>query len=139
MLIIIGVVLGIGISVAGSILVSFYPIFPFSLIFLTTVIPSVLCLIILTYHTKPNVTKLISWLSSFIALFAISFLSFAIYDYHKMMSNMAIHSVRSDSTLNWDVIIIYNIYYSLGAALLMSPIGYFAVKWISEYKRKKSE
>jgi hypothetical protein len=132
MLVVIGVVLGVVISFIGSILISLIPYIPFVPVFLATVFPSILIFVIITYRTKPGATKFKYWLNSFISLFVISLLAFAIKNYFEAKAILN----NPGSSLNWDAIIIFNILYSLGAALLISPISYFAIKWIAQFKKQ---
>ncbi|MDC3416662.1 hypothetical protein [Aquibacillus salsiterrae] len=132
MLVVIGIVVGVVISLIGSIIISLIPYVPFAPVFLTSVIPSVLIFVIQTYQIKTDITKFKSWLNGFISLFVISLLAFAIKNYFeaKAIAN------NPGSGLNWESIIIFNILYSLGAAMLISPISYFAIKWISRFKKQ---
>lgn len=132
MLLLIGIIAGVVISLLGSAILSLYPYLPFVPIFSTTLIPSILIYVIVSYEIKPRSSKLKCWLSGFISLFIISILSFAIKNYFQLQAI----SNNPGSSLNWDAVIIANIIYSLGAAILISPIGYFAIKKIVRFKNK---
>ncbi|MBS4171729.1 hypothetical protein [Bacillus sp. FJAT-49736] len=132
MLFIIGVVLGVVISFLGSLLISLIPYIPLVPVFLASVIPSIFVFVIVAFRTKPDATKFTYWLKGFISLFVISFFAFAIKNYFeaKAVAN------NPGSSLNWDAVILFNILYSLGAALLISPISYLAIKWIAQFKKQ---
>ncbi|MEN2466858.1 hypothetical protein [Ornithinibacillus sp. JPR2-1] len=132
MLIVFGLLSGVIISLIGSFIISLVPWIPFVPVFLTTVIPSVLIFVILTFRIKPDASKLVYWVNSFIALFIIGFLTFLIRNYFQWRAVAHIEG----SGLVWDAVILFNILYSLGAALVVSPIGYLVIKWIAQLKKQ---
>lgn len=133
MLVAIGIVAGIIVSLIGSFILSLYPYLPFYPIFLATVVPSVLAFVIVSYRTKINSTRFKCWLNGFFSLFVISLFAFAIKNYIESQAIV----ISSGSSMNWDAVIIFNILYSLGAAILLSPISYFMIRKIKEFKSKQ--
>lgn len=134
MLLVIGILGGILVSFIGSMLLSFIPFIPLGPIFLTTVIPSIIVFVFITYRTKPDAATFTYWLQSFFSLFAICIIAFFAKNYFEAQATAR----NPGSSLNWDAVILFNILYSLGAALLFSPIGYSAIRWIADFKKQRT-
>ncbi|WP_138416069.1 hypothetical protein [Aquibacillus sediminis] len=128
-----GMLAGVFVAFLGSLVLSVYPYLPFIPIFLATVFPSIVVFVIVSYRIKQDTSKLTCWLTSVIALFVISLLAFSIKNYFEAQ---AVN--HPGASLNWDAIIIANILYSSGAAVLLSPLGYIVIKKIVEKKQKMS-
>ena len=133
MKLLIGIIAGTAVALIGSILISFIPYIPFGPVFLASIVPSLLIFTIVTYQIKPNRTKLMYWLHGLGSLFVISLLAFTIKSYVEYQSV----SDLPGRSLNWDAVILFNFIYLFGAALLVSPIGYYAIKWIGQVKWKQ--
>nr|WP_289038530.1 hypothetical protein [uncultured Allobacillus sp.] len=131
MLIALGVLSGVLIAFFGSFIISLIPWIPYVPVLLTTVIPSVLVFVIVTFRIRPDESKYKYWVNSFISLFVIGFVTFLIRNYFQWKAVAQIDG----SGLVWDTVILFNILYSLGAALLISPIGYLVIKWIAQFKK----
>jgi hypothetical protein len=128
----IGVLMGIIMSIIGSFLVSLIPFFPFYFIFKLSLLPSIIVFVIIALWTKPDETRSFKiWLKSFSALFLGSLLTF--FNFNRMEGTFHFNR-HSGSHLNWDAIITFNILYSLGIALAMSPLAYIVIKKIIHFK-----
>lgn len=132
MFIIIGIITGLIVSFIGSFILSLYPYLSFYPMFLATLLPSVLVFIFVTRYTKPNEKKTKSWLNGFLSLFVIGLFSFAIKSFFESRSV----ADNPGSSLNWDAVILFNFLYSLGAAILLSPVSYYMIKRISKLKEQ---
>jgi len=130
-----GITAGVIVSLLGSVIVGFNPYLPFIFIFSYTVIPSALIFALVSYLIKPNLSKFKYWLIGLITLFGVGLFSFFIHNY---LDYRAIRS-QPGEVLNWDAIILFNILYSLGVALLFSPLSYFVLKEIAIRKEKSTE
>ncbi|WP_085993969.1 hypothetical protein [Oceanobacillus senegalensis] len=130
MLFVIGMTIGIIVSFIGSFIISLIPYIPFVPVFLISILPSILVFSLVTFQTNSKSTKMKHWLTASLALFVIGLLSFGIKNYFEARAV----SGNPGGGLNWDAIILFNILYSLGAAFIVSPIGYFAIRWLSHYK-----
>ncbi|WP_240377045.1 hypothetical protein [Bacillus piscicola] len=71
-----------------------------------------------------------SWLNGFFSLFIIGMLAFGIKNYVESQASAG----HPGSSLNWDAVILFNILYSLGAAILLSPLSYFVIRRMSKQK-----
>ncbi|KAB8138113.1 hypothetical protein F9U64_06620 [Gracilibacillus oryzae] len=67
------------------------------------------------------------WLISFLILFLIIGLAFT-------LQTLIEAEIYNRQNVNWDGVILFNILYSLGLALILSPIGYVGIKALY-YKR----
>lgn len=132
MLFVIGVLSGFIISFIGSFLISLIPWIPFGPVFLTTVIPSILVFLFLTIRTEPDASKFKKWINGFISIFVIGFVILLIRNFFQ---SKAIDNLEGNG-LNWDAVILFNVLYSLGAALLISPIAYLVIKRIAQLKKQ---
>jgi hypothetical protein len=82
MLTIIGIAVGIIVSLLGSFIIGLIPFVPpFHMMFMATVIPSIFVFIFIAFSVKPTATNFKNWFDGFTALFIISFLGFAIKNY----------------------------------------------------------
>ncbi|MFT4417015.1 hypothetical protein ACLM5H_24435 [Fredinandcohnia humi] len=129
-----GACIGLLVSFIGSMVLGAYPYLPFHVIFLTSALPSALVFGIMTYFVKTDESKVYYWIRAWLSLFIVGIIAFTIKTYFEAR---AIAVNPYGSTLNWDAVILFNILYSVGAAILFSPMGMYALQRLALYKKQQ--
>lgn len=127
MLLLIGVAAGIVISVIGSLFIRMIPYLWFPDLFKLSIVQSILVYLFITFKVKPIIPGSKPWIYSFFSSLFIILIGFLINDRNIFID---------PSSYNIDDIIKWVIIYSIGGAIIASPLGYAIIKSISHLKQK---
>ncbi|KQL52428.1 hypothetical protein AN964_01975 [Heyndrickxia shackletonii] len=127
MLLLIGVAAGIVISVIGSLFIGMIPYLWFPDLFKLSIVQSILVYLFITFKVKPIIPGSKLWIYSFFSSLFIILIGFLINDRNIFID---------PSSYNIDDIIKWVIIYSIGGAIIASPLSYVIIKSISHLKQK---
>ncbi|MEK5389254.1 hypothetical protein NSQ59_02575 [Margalitia sp. FSL K6-0131] len=127
MLLLIGVAAGIVISVIGSLFIGMIPYLWFPDLFKLSIVQSILVYLFITFKVKPIIPGSKLWIYSFFSSLFIILIGFLINDRNIFID---------PSSYNIDDIIKWVIIYSIGGAIIASPLSYAIIKSISHLKQK---
>ncbi|MBB2479209.1 hypothetical protein H5P36_03215 [Bacillus sp. APMAM] len=127
MLLLIGVAAGIVISVIGSLFIGMIPYLWFPDLFKLSIVQSILVYLFITFKVKPIIPGSKLWIYSFFSSLFIILIGFLINDRNIFIDPS---SYNIDDTIKWVII------YSIGGAIIASPLSYVIIKSISHLKQK---